>query len=51
MTVDGGVLFDNPKQHGNFYGWRQHRKFLPGEYVMDYTEECVRKDEVGIPAA
>lgn len=22
-----------PHQHGNFIGWRQHRKMLPGEYV------------------
>lgn len=21
----------NPHQHGNFVGWRQHRKFIPGE--------------------
>lgn len=25
----------HPGQHGNFYGWRQHRKMLPSEAIME----------------
>lgn len=28
-----GFVWDHPEEHGNFTGWRQHRKMLPGEYV------------------
>lgn len=26
----------NPQEHGNFVGWRQYRKMLPGECVKEY---------------
>lgn len=30
---DGQLGWDNPKEHGNFVGWRQLRKQLPNEFV------------------
>lgn len=33
-TVRG---YAHPEQHGNLYGWRQYRKFLPNEAVRDRT--------------
>lgn len=30
-----GVSWAHPQEHGNFTGWRQLRKRLPGEYVAD----------------
>jgi hypothetical protein len=29
------MTWDNPHEHGNFYGWRQHRKMIPSEAVME----------------
>ena len=29
------VTWGNPKEHGNFCGWRQFRKMLPNEAIMD----------------
>jgi hypothetical protein len=34
-TLGGG--WDHPGQHGNFLGWRQHRKMIPGEAIMETT--------------
>jgi hypothetical protein len=34
-TLGGG--WDHPGEHGNFYGWRQHRKMIPGEAIMETT--------------
>lgn len=31
--------WSNPKQHGNFVGWRQYRKQIPNEAVMPLPEE------------
>jgi PAS domain-containing protein len=33
MTIDEGMRFDNPDLHGNFIGWIQNRKTVPGESV------------------
>jgi len=30
-AIKSGQAYDNPEQHGNFYGFRQNRKMLPGE--------------------
>jgi hypothetical protein len=35
ITPNGYSTWENPTQHGNFVGWRQYRKMLPGEYVAD----------------
>ena len=32
-TLGGG--WDHPHQHGNLTGWRQHRKMIPSEAVME----------------
>lgn len=32
-TLGGG--WDHPKEHGNFGGWRQHRKMIPNEATME----------------
>lgn len=32
-TLGGG--WDHPHEHGNFTGWRQHRKMIPSEAVME----------------
>jgi len=32
-TLGGG--WDHPKEHGNFVGWRQHRKMIPSEAVRE----------------
>lgn len=29
-------MWEFPDQHGNFYGWRQHRKMIPNEAVMEW---------------
>lgn len=29
------VMWDNPKLHGNFEGWIQHRKMIDGEAIME----------------
>jgi hypothetical protein len=34
-TLGGG--WDHPGEHGNFLGWRQHRKMIPGEAIMETT--------------
>lgn len=31
----------NPEQHGNFKGWRQYRKMLPGEAIAPLPKEYV----------
>lgn len=31
--------WDNPEEHGNFVGWRQYRKMLPGEAVAPLPED------------
>jgi hypothetical protein len=31
----GGILWNNPSQHGNFYGWRQFRKMIKDNTVKD----------------
>lgn len=31
----GGPKWAHPEQHGNLSGWRQWRKFIPGEFVKD----------------
>lgn len=35
ITIDppGTTAFARPDLHGNFHGWRQFRKTLPGEYI------------------
>jgi len=32
-------VYDNPELHGNFSGYIQHRKTLPGENIMSYNPE------------
>jgi hypothetical protein len=34
-TLGGG--WDHPGEHGNLYGWRQYRKMIPGEAIMETT--------------
>lgn len=35
--LEGGVpLWQTPKEHGNFVGWRQHRKMIPNESRMEW---------------
>jgi hypothetical protein len=35
-------IWDYPEEHGNFYGWRQHRKMLPNEASKeDYSLESM----------
>jgi hypothetical protein len=29
------LWWDHPEEHGNFKGWRQFRKTLPGEAILD----------------
>jgi hypothetical protein len=38
MSPGHGPMFDwaNPREWGNFVGWRQYRKMLPGECVKKY---------------
>ena len=36
---DNGVCWANPHQHGNFTGWRQYRKMLPGESLAPLPVE------------
>ena len=41
--VAGSVLFgrkewESPELHGNFFGWKQHRKTIPNNYVPDSWE-------------
>lgn len=33
VTEAGPKYWRHPEQHGNFRGWRQHRKMLPNEFV------------------
>lgn len=35
----GEGCWDQPKEHGNFIGWRQYRKILPGEAVAPLPAE------------
>lgn len=35
VVGDNDTVWGHPHQHGNFTGWRQFRKLLPGEYVED----------------
>lgn len=35
-----GASWLYPSQHGNFTGWRQHRKMIPGEAVMESYYGC-----------
>lgn len=35
----GGPCWDHLNEHGNFVGWRQYRKMLPGEAVAPIPEE------------
>jgi thymidylate synthase ThyX len=37
-TSDWPGGWDHPKDHGNFVGWRQYRKMLPGEAVAPLPE-------------
>jgi thymidylate synthase ThyX len=34
----GKWMWAHPKEHGNYIGWRQHRKMLNGEFVNEYAE-------------
>lgn len=30
------IRWEHPEEHGNFYGWRQHRKMIPDEAIMEF---------------
>lgn len=34
----GAQAWENPHLHGNFVGWKQHRKYLVGEASMEYGD-------------
>lgn len=34
--IRAGNAYDTPEEHGNFYGFCQHRKTLPNEAVLDH---------------
>lgn len=39
ISINRSVGFNHPEQHGNFVGWRQYRKMLPGESCAPLPEE------------